>query len=81
MVKARGDTEMRYQALKTLEKFERAAWKTLMNGTSEDACNLYGKEGKNEIAWRKAADACYKYREENNLLGLNWKQINAVAGR
>lgn len=67
----------KHQELKKLEQIERKAWNAKMNGSKEDACTIYGQEGKNELAWRKAADACRAYREVNGLLGLNWRQINA----
>lgn len=64
--------------LKALEKIERKAWNKKMNGSEADACTIYGQEGKNELEWRKAADACHDYRKQNGLLGLNWKQIEAL---
>lgn len=69
---------MKHQALKVLEKIERKAWNTKMNGSEVDACTLYGQEGKNELAWRKAADDCRNYREQHGLLGLSWRKINAL---
>lgn len=45
----------KHQELRNLEKIERKAWNTKMNGSEADACTLYGQEGKNELAWRKAA--------------------------
>ncbi len=70
---------MKHQALKTLEQIKRKAWNTKMKGSEVDACTIYGQEGKNELAWRKAADACRDYREAHGLLGLNWRQIGAAA--
>lgn len=55
--------------LRNLEAAERKAWNTLMRGSEADACTLYGQEGKNELAWRAAADACYAYRAKHGLLG------------
>lgn len=69
---------MKHQALKVLEQIERKAWNTKMRGTEVDASTIYGQEGKNELAWREAADACRAYREAHGLLGLNWRQIAAA---
>lgn len=66
----------KHQELKKLEQIERKAWNTKMNGSEADACTLFGQEGKNELAWRKAADDCRAYREKHGLLGMTWKQIN-----
>jgi len=60
---------MKHEALKTLDKAEAKAFRVKMSGSEADACTIYGKEGKNEIAWRKAADACAKYREAHDLIG------------
>lgn len=68
----------KHQELRKLEQIERKAWNTTQKGSEVDACTLYGKEGKNYLAWCKAADACYDYRKANGLLGLNWKQIEAL---
>ena len=59
---------------------ERKAWNTLMNGSEADACTIYGKEGKNELAWREAADACYAYRKQHDLIGLSLRQIAQMGG-
>lgn len=61
----------KHQALKVLEQIERKAWNTKMNGSEVDACTIFGQEGKNELAWRQAADACRSYREAHDLLGLS----------
>lgn len=66
---------MKHQELKTLETLENKAWNKKMNGSEADACTLYGQEGVNELAWRKAADACFDYREKNGLIGMTWKEI------
>jgi len=72
-----GDRQMsKHQELRNLEKAERKAWNEKMKGSEADACTIYGKEGKNELAWRKAADACFAYREKHGLVGMSWKQIN-----
>jgi hypothetical protein len=52
-----------------LDRAEAKAWRIKMNGSLEDACTIYGKEGKNELAWRKAADACSDYRKKHGKLG------------
>jgi hypothetical protein len=57
------------QTLKNLDKAERKAWNTKMRGSLEDACTIYSKEGKNELAWRAAADECAKAREALGLIG------------
>ena len=67
---------MKHQALKVLEAVERKAWNAKMNGSDVDACTIYGQEGKNELAWRAAADACRMYREQHGLIGKSWKEIN-----
>lgn len=62
------------QTLKTLHQAEAKAWRVMMYGPEADACSLYGKEGKNYLAWCKAADACYDYRQAYDLIrkrGLN----------
>lgn len=48
-----------------------------MSGSEADACTIYGQEGKNELAWRAAADACYDYRKAHGLLGLTWSEIES----
>lgn len=68
----------KHQELRTLEAIEKKAWNVKMKGSEVDACTIFGQEGKNELAWRKAADDCRNYREANGLLGLNWKQIDAL---
>lgn len=68
----------KHQELRNLEAIERKAWNTTQNGSEVDACTVYGQEGKNYVAWCKAADACHDYRKAHNLLGLNWKQIEAL---
>ncbi len=68
----------KHPELRRLERIERKAWNTKMHGSEADACTLYGQEGKNELAWRVAADACHDYRKANGLLGLTWKQIEAL---
>lgn len=68
----------KHQALRELEAAERKAWRVKMNGSEADACTIYGKEGKNELAWQKAADACHDYRSQHGLLGMSWKQIEAT---
>lgn len=60
----------KHPELKRLEKIERQAWKKKMNGSEADACTVYGKEGVNELEWRKAADACWEYREKHGLIGI-----------
>lgn len=67
----------KHQALKDLEQAEREAFDALMNGSEEDASTTPGKEGKNEIAWRAAADACFDYRQKHDLIGLSWDEIEA----
>lgn len=69
---------MKHQALKVLENIERRAWNAKMKGSDEDICTIYGKEGKLEIAWRNAADACRMYREQHDLIGKTWKEINSL---
>jgi hypothetical protein len=54
--------------LDALERIEEEAFQTMMDGTEEDACTLFGREGQNYLAWCRAADACYAYREANGLL-------------
>ena len=66
---------MNHQALKTLEKAERAAWRAKMRGADVDTCTEFGKVGKLEQAWRDAADACGAYRQAHGLVGLTWRQI------
>lgn len=68
----------KHQALKVLEQIERKAWNTKMKGSEVDCCTIFGQEGKNELAWGKAADDCRFYREAHGLLGMNWKQIDAI---
>jgi len=53
--------------LKNLEKQERKMWNAMMNGSAEDSSTVYGKEGKNYLAWCAAADECREYRELNNI--------------
>lgn len=55
------------KTLQNLEAAERKAWNVKMRGTEADASTVYGKEGKNELAWRKAADAVYEYRKAAGL--------------
>lgn len=55
--------------LRKLEAEERKAWNRKMRGSEADACTIYGREGKNEIAWRQAADACWNYRAAHGMLG------------
>jgi hypothetical protein len=55
--------------LQNLLEIERKAWNRKMRGSEVDASTIYGQEGKNETAWRAAADACYRYRAENGMLG------------
>jgi hypothetical protein len=69
----------KHPELKRLEKLERAAWRAKMNGSADDASTVYGQIGKNELAWRKAADACSDYRRAHGLLGKSWRQIEAGA--
>lgn len=68
----------KHQALKALEVAECRAWLVKRRGSEADACTIYGKEGKNELAWRKAADACRAYRSQHGLLGMTWEQIEAT---
>lgn len=70
---------MKHQALKTLEAAERKAWSNTQRGSEVDACTLYGKEGRNYLAWCAAADACNEYRKQNGLLGLSWREIKLAA--
>lgn len=63
------------ETLKKLEAAERRAWNVKMNGSIADMSAAWGKEGKNHLAWCRAADACYTYCEQQDLLGLSWKQI------
>lgn len=65
----------KHQELRNLEKAERKAWNKKMKGSEADACTVYGMEGKNELAWRKAADECFNYRKQHDLVGLSWGQI------
>jgi hypothetical protein len=60
---------MNIETLKKLDKAEAKAWRVKMNGSLEDACTIYGKEGKNELAWRKAADACEDARVKLGIRG------------
>lgn len=62
------ETEM-HTNLKALDQAERKAWRVKMNGSEADASTVYGQEGKNELAWRAAADACRTYREAHGLIG------------
>jgi len=48
-----------------LEQVENDAWRALMTGSPEDARTVFGEEGKNYLAWCKAADACRSHREAN----------------
>lgn len=57
------------QTLKSLDAAERKAFRVKMSGSEADACTLFGKEGKNELAWRVAADACGAFREAHGLVG------------
>lgn len=59
-----------HTTLKALDKAERKAWNAKMRGSEADASTIYGQEGKNEMAWRAAADACREYREAHGLLGV-----------
>lgn len=68
----------KHQALKVLEAAERKAWNAKMKGSDVDTCTIYGQVGKLEQVWRDAADACYSYREQHGLIGLDWKQIDAI---
>lgn len=68
----------KHPELRRLEKIERITWNIKMNGSEADACTIYGKEGKNELAWRKAADACSDYRKQHGLLGKSWREINQI---
>lgn len=58
-----------HPALKTLDQAERKAFRVMMNGSEIDARTVRGEEGKNYIAWCKAADACGAYREAHGLVG------------
>ena len=69
----------KHQELKNLEAAERKAWNTTQRGSEADACTLYGKEGKNYLAWREAANACRDYREQHGLLGMSWREIKNAA--
>lgn len=44
------------------------AWNEMMNGSERDACSIKGQEGRNYIAWCKAAAAERAYRERHDLL-------------
>lgn len=67
----------KHPELKRLEKIERQAWYKMRGGSEIDACTIYGQEGKNELAWREAANACHDYRNQHGLLGMTWKEIEA----
>lgn len=69
---------MKHQALKELNKIERKAWSLKMKGSEVDACTIYGQEGKNELVWREAANACHDYRSAHGLLGMSMKKIEAI---
>lgn len=56
------------EQLKTFTKASRAAWRVMANGTEADARTVFGEEGKNYIAWCKAADAECAFREKHDLL-------------
>lgn len=58
----------KHQELRKLEQIERKAWNAKMKGSDVDTCTIYGQVGKLEQAWRNAADACYSYREQHNLI-------------
>jgi hypothetical protein len=60
---------MKHEELRKLDNAEIWAWKVKMGGPEADACTIWGKEGKNELAWRKAAAACAAYREKHGLVG------------
>lgn len=55
--------------LKSLLKIEAKTWNAMMNGSEADARTVRGEEGKNYIAWCKAADACRTYREAHGMVG------------
>lgn len=52
--------------LKLLRIAESRAWNAMMNGSETDARTVRGKEGKNYIAWCKAADAMRAYYERQD---------------
>ena len=54
--------------LKNLMSAERKAWRVMMAGSEADARTVRGEEGKNYIAWSKAAAAERAYRERHDLL-------------
>jgi len=53
--------------LKKYTKVTNAAWRIMMNGSEEDASTVFGKQGKNYLAWCKAADAECAFRVEHEL--------------
>lgn len=63
------------EQLLKLEAAERKAWRVKMNGSEVDGCTLYGQEGKNELAWRETADACYSFRKQHNLIGVPTRMV------
>jgi hypothetical protein len=63
-----GVHDMTDSTLKALDKAERKAWNTMMNGSEADSRTVFGEEGKNYVAWCKAADACRHYRERLEAL-------------
>lgn len=77
VVPSNGTESVMHTELRRLEAIERKAWNAKARGSDEDTCTIYRREGKLELAWRAAADACREYRERHGLLGLTWKQIAA----
>jgi hypothetical protein len=42
--------------IKIAKAAERKAWNTMMRGSAADASTVWGHEGKNTVAWQKAAE-------------------------
>jgi hypothetical protein len=63
-------TQMKHEALRNLDRIEGKLFRTMMNGPEADACTIRGQEGKNYIAYCKAAADCAAYREKHDLVGV-----------
>lgn len=60
---------MKHQELKALEKIEAEAFRVMYTpAATPEAVAVY----------EAAAAACWDYREKHGLLGMSWKQINAL---